>query len=42
MPAPIDPEKVELLEAYAGFMRAGVKPTWDWEGFSEYLDALKV
>jgi N-acyl-D-amino-acid deacylase len=38
--APIKPDKVELLDRYTGFARAGVDPEWNWQSFGEYLDIL--
>lgn len=39
-PAPIKPEKVNLLDRYSGFVKAGAEPKYDWEFFGEYLEAL--
>ena len=39
-PAPIQPEKVPLLDDYCGFIKAGVRPEWNWRSFGEYLDVL--
>lgn len=39
--APITPEKVELLDKYVGFIKAGANPKWNWQTFGEYLDALE-
>ncbi|MFA5473345.1 MAG: amidohydrolase family protein, partial [Aminobacteriaceae bacterium] len=38
--APIEGDKVPLLDAYTGFVKAGVKPEWNWRSFAEYLDVL--
>ena len=38
--APIRDERVSLLDAYTGFIRAGVTPEWNWRSFAEYLDVL--
>ncbi len=38
--APIRDERVPLLDAYTGFIRAGVTPEWNWRSFAEYLDVL--
>jgi len=38
--APIEGDKVPLLDAYTGFVKAGVKPEWNWRSFGEYLDVL--
>ncbi len=39
-PAPIRPDKVPLFDAYTGFVKAGVKPEWNWESFADFLDVL--
>lgn len=39
-PSPIQEEKVKLLDAYCGFVKAGVEPEWNWKSFGEYLDVL--
>lgn len=39
-PAPIRSEKIPLLDAYCGFVKAGVRPEWNWRSFGEYLDVL--
>jgi N-acyl-D-amino-acid deacylase len=39
-PAPIKPDKVELLDRYTGFVKAGAEPKYDWQTFGQYLDAL--
>ena len=39
-PAPIDQDKVSLLDAYTGFVKAGVKPEWNWKSFGDYLSVL--
>ncbi len=38
--APISKEKVDLLDSYTGFVKAGVTPEWNWRSFGEYLDVL--
>lgn len=39
-PSPIREEKVGLLDAYCGFVKAGVEPEWNWKSFGEYLNVL--
>lgn len=39
-PAPIRPDKVPLFDAYTGFVKAGVKPEWNWESFADFLEVL--
>lgn len=38
--APISPDKVNLLDSYTGFAKAGVNPEYNWETFGEYLDVI--
>lgn len=39
-PAPIKPERVELLDKYAGFAKAGAEPEYNWQSFGEFLNVL--
>ncbi|MBA1334571.1 MAG: N-acyl-D-amino-acid deacylase [Firmicutes bacterium] len=39
-PAPIKPDKVELLDRYTGFVKAGAEPKYNWQSFGEFLDVL--
>ncbi|OGV67410.1 MAG: hypothetical protein A3K19_23525 [Lentisphaerae bacterium RIFOXYB12_FULL_65_16] len=39
-PAPITADKVELLDSYVGFIKAGASPSWKWRSFAEWLDTL--
>ena len=39
-PAPIKPERVELLDKYVGFIKAGAEPKYNWQTFGEYLNVL--
>ena len=39
-PSPIQEEKVKLLDAYCGFVKAGVEPEWNWKSFGDYLSVL--
>ncbi len=39
-PSPIKEEKVQLLDAYCGFVKAGADPAWNWKSFGEYLAVL--
>lgn len=38
--APISPEKVELLDSYAGFAKGGVVPKYNWETFADFLNVI--
>jgi N-acyl-D-amino-acid deacylase len=38
-PAPVVPERLDLLKKYAGFLTQSL--SWDWESFGEYLDAVE-
>lgn len=39
--APIKPDKTQMLDKYAGFIKAGVNLDYNWETFGEYLDELE-
>ncbi|KUO72510.1 MAG: hypothetical protein APF77_12055 [Clostridia bacterium BRH_c25] len=39
--APIKTEKAEMLDKYAGFIKAGANPDYNWQSFGDYLDALE-
>ncbi len=39
-PAPISAEKIELLDQYLGFIKAGAKPDWKWSSFADWLGVL--
>lgn len=39
--APIKPEKIKMLDKYAGFIKAGVDPDYNWQSFGEYLCELE-
>ncbi|WMJ78446.1 MULTISPECIES: N-acyl-D-amino-acid deacylase family protein [unclassified Sedimentibacter] len=38
--APISPDRVNLLDAYAGFAKAGVEPEYNWETFGDFLNVI--
>lgn len=40
-PAPIRAEKVQLLDSYLGFLKAGVEPEWVWCSFGDWLNVLE-
>lgn len=39
-PAPVDDDKIELLDEYAGFLKAGVNIDYNWTTFGDYLNTL--
>jgi N-acyl-D-amino-acid deacylase len=39
-PAPITSERVEALDRYVGFIKAGADPDWTWRTFRDWLDVL--
>jgi N-acyl-D-amino-acid deacylase len=39
--APVTSERVHLLDAYTGFIKAGAKPLWNWTSFGDYLNVLE-
>lgn len=38
--SPISPDKVSLLDSYAGFAKGGVMPEYNWETFNDYLNVI--
>ena len=40
-PAPVEAENIPLLDSYMGFIKAGVKPVWNWRSFGEWLEVLE-
>ena len=40
-PAPIRTDKVEMLDQYLGFIKAGAEPDWSWRSFGEWLEVLE-
>jgi N-acyl-D-amino-acid deacylase len=40
-PAPIKTDKIKMLDKYAGFLKAGVEPSYEWRSFGDYLNALE-
>jgi N-acyl-D-amino-acid deacylase len=41
-PAPLlSEENIALLDQYAGFIKAGSTPEWNWRSFGEWLDVLE-
>lgn len=40
-PAPLSDDKIELLDRYLGFIKAGVQPEWSWRTFGDWLDVLE-
>jgi len=38
-PAPVDPERLEMLQKYTGFLTQDL--SWKWRSFGEYLQALE-
>jgi len=40
--APVCDEHLPLLDAYAGFLKAGVEPQWTWRSFAQWLARLEA
>lgn len=40
-PAPIKKEKVDLIDKYTGFIKAGTEVKWNWQSLGDYLDILE-
>ncbi|HHZ01311.1 MAG TPA: D-aminoacylase [Tissierellia bacterium] len=40
-PAPIREDKIDLIDKYVGYIKAGVDVKWDWRTFGEYLNKLE-
>jgi N-acyl-D-amino-acid deacylase len=40
--APVCDENLALLDAYTGFLKAGVQPPWTWRSFAQWLAHLEA
>lgn len=40
-PAPIKKDKVELIDKYTGFIKAGADIKWNWRSLGDFLDVLE-
>ncbi len=40
-PAPITDERIELLNQYSGFIKAGADVAWTWRSFADWLNVLE-